>query len=239
MTVRHALELTRSSSPRHEGRHRLSPGLSWERRWWQRGWRIVAGVDEVGRGAWAGPVVAAAVVLPAGEGRAAMRQLRQALAGVRDSKQLTPRQRDHCYRRILDSAVVVGVGGSGPGEVDGDGLTAATRAAMVRALAALGRMPDGLLIDALRLPDLPWPQIDLIHGEARSLSIAAASIVAKVTRDRIMSGLEGEYPGYGFAQHKGYGTALHRAALRTLGICPVHRRSYAPIRALVETLEPA
>ena len=204
------------------------PTLRHERRFARRGLPLVAGLDEVGRGAWAGPVVAAAVILPLDQPR-----LARALTGVTDSKQLTARQRERLCGVIESVAVSIGVGGAGPGEVDRDGLTAATRAAMQRALAMLRPAPDALLIDALDLSAVvPLPQAAVLYGDARCLSIAAASIIAKVSRDRWMAGLEARCPGYGFAQHKGYGTAAHRAALAALGPCAEHRRSYAPLQAL-------
>ncbi len=202
------------------------PRLTYERRLVRQGHRLVAGMDEVGRGAWAGPVVAAAVILPLDRPR-----LRAALAGVTDSKQLTPRQRERLFDTIQAVALAIGVGGAGAAEVDRDGLTAATHAAMQRAVAMLAPAPDALLIDAVDLSALvPLPQTALIFGDARSLSIAAASIIAKVSRDRWMAGLDERYPGYGFARHKGYGTAAHSAALAQLGVCDMHRRSYAPIQ---------
>jgi ribonuclease HII len=207
---------------------RAVPRLTFERRWWRQGYQRVAGLDEVGRGAWAGPVVAAAVILPPDRPR-----LSAALRGVTDSKQLTARQRERLAGVIGAAALAIGVGGAGAGEVDRDGLIGATRAAMERAIAMLSLPPDALLVDALDLaPVVPLPQQAIVYGDSRSLSIAAASIVAKVARDRWMSGLDGRYPGYGFARHKGYGTPAHCAALARLGVSDVHRRSYAPIARL-------
>jgi len=204
------------------------PGLSLERRLWREGWRWVAGLDEVGRGAWAGPVVSAAVILPSDRP-----ELRAALKGVTDSKLLSARQRERLFHDIYRVAVCVGVGGAGAGEVDRDGLMAATRASMQRAIAMLNPQPEALLVDAVDLRALvPLPQRWPIHGELRSLSIAAASIIAKVYRDRWMQGLDLRCPGYGFAEHKGYGTAQHLAALARLGACEAHRLSYAPIRRI-------
>jgi ribonuclease HII len=204
------------------------PRLTLERRWWRQGYQHVAGLDEVGRGAWAGPVVAAAVILPPAQPR-----LSSALRGVTDSKQLTARQRERLAEVIGAVALAVGVGGAGAGEVDRDGLIGATRAAMARAIAMLPLPPEALLIDALDLrPVVPLPQAAVIHGDALSLSIAAASIIAKVSRDRWMAGLDQRYPGYGFARHKGYGTAAHSAALARLGVSEAHRRSYAPVARL-------
>ena len=201
------------------------PGLLLERRLWRQGLRCVAGLDEVGRGAWAGPVVAAAVILPPDR-----RALRAALKGVTDSKLLSARQRERLFHVIHTVALAVGVGGAAPGEVDRDGLLAATRAAMQRAMAMLNPQPEALLVDAVDLRQVvPLPQQWPIHGELRSLSIAAASIVAKVYRDRWMEGLDLRCPGYGFAQNKGYGTAHHMTALAKLGVCEAHRLSYAPV----------
>lgn len=201
------------------------PTLLFERRLQRQGHRLIAGVDEVGRGAWAGPVVAAAVILPL-----ETKDLRAALSGVNDSKALTRRQREHLAARIGEVALAVGVGGAGSTEVDRHGLLAATRAAMQRAIAMLAPQPEALLIDAVDLTALvPLPQASPVYGDSRSLSIAAASIVAKVARDRWMAGLEERYPGYGFAQHKGYGTPDHCAALERLGVSDAHRRSFAPV----------
>lgn len=210
-------------------RHKPGPDLTLERRIAAKGHTSIAGIDEAGRGAWAGPVVAAAVILPLELGA---RTLRRLLAGVNDSKQLTAARREALYPRIVEVARAVAVGGAGSGEVDRDGIVPATRAAMIRAVAALASPPDHLLIDAVGLPQIDLPQTSLVKGDARSLSIAAASIVAKVTRDRLMAGLEERYPGYGFARHKGYGTVLHREALERLGAAEVHRKTYAPISNL-------
>lgn len=207
---------------------RSRPGLHLERRFLAQGHCLIAGIDEAGRGAWAGPVVAAAVILPLDR-----RDLRKILKGVNDSKQLTARQRERLFEVIREVAVSVGVGGAGPGEVDADGLVPATRAAMQRAVAMLQPQPEALLIDAVNLQSLvSLPQHSLYYGDSISLSIAAASIIAKVSRDRAMVALEACHPGYGFTRHKGYGTAVHRAALEGLGVCEAHRRSYRPIQKL-------
>jgi ribonuclease HII len=204
------------------------PSLVLERRFLRQGYRLIAGVDEVGRGAWAGPVVAAAVILPLD-----IPGLRAALRGVNDSKQLTRLQRERMAAAIGEVALVIGVGGAGSAEVDRHGLLAATRAAMQRAIAMLSPQPEALLIDAVDLsPVVGLPQESPNFGDSRSLSIAAASIVAKVARDRWMAGLDERFPGYGFADHKGYGTAAHCAALERLGVCEAHRLSYAPILKL-------
>ena len=204
------------------------PNLVLERRLLRQGHHLIAGVDEVGRGAWAGPVVAAAVILPLDNPH-----LRATLKGVNDSKLLTARQRERLAAAIGEVAVTLGVGGAGPAEVDRHGLLAATRAAMQRAIAMLMPPPEALLIDAVDLSTVvALPQESPIYGDARSLSIAAASIVAKVSRDRWMVGLDERFPGYGFAGHKGYGTPAHCAALERLGVCAAHRLSYAPILKL-------
>jgi ribonuclease HII len=209
------------------------PDLSYEQALWARGARHIAGLDEAGRGAWAGPVVAAAVVLPAD-----LVDLADLLVGVRDSKVMTRRQRESWAAHICDLALTVGVGEVPPDQVDSIGLISATRAAMRAALAALSLAPDHLLIDHLRLTGVSTPQTPLTHGDARALSIAAASVIAKVTRDQRMADLDAAYPGYGFAVHKGYGTARHREALAVRGPSPIHRFTYAPI-ALRLQLDPA
>jgi ribonuclease HII len=208
------------------------PNLRLEHRFLAQGHRLIAGIDEAGRGAWAGPVVAAAVILPLD------RRLASVLKGVNDSKKLTARQREKLYAVICDVAVSVGVGGAGPGEIDSDGIVPATRAAMQRAVAMLHPQPDALLIDAVNLQSLILlPQYSLNFGDSLSLSIAAASIIAKVSRDRAMVKLDALHPSYNFAKHKGYGTALHKVALEQLGVSEAHRRSYGPIRKLVGQLE--
>jgi ribonuclease HII len=173
-------------------------------------------------------VVAAAVVLSPDD-PALMERLR----GVRDSKQLTPRQREALLGVIRECAVAVGVGAVPPDEIDLVGIVPATRRAMVQALEAISPPADYLLIDHLPLVEVALPQYSLPKGDARVLSIAAASIVAKVSRDRMMVELDGRLPGYGFGRHKGYGTAQHQAALAALGPSPLHRLSFAPVRGLV------
>lgn len=201
-------------------------GLEQERELWAAGYRWLAGLDEAGRGAWAGPVVAAAVVLPS-----EWDDTDSVLHGVRDSKALTPHQREALFPLIHETALGVGVGMASSRFIDRWGIVPATRQAMAMAVRNLPLKPHHLLIDALKLPDVQLPQRDLIKGDAHVLSIAAASIVAKVFRDRLMVALGGYYCGYGFAAHKGYGTAAHRAALQRLGPCPEHRLSFAPLRA--------
>lgn len=192
-----------------------------------RGLEPAAGVDEAGRGCWAGPVVAAAVLLrPEGLDEPAL------LDGVDDSKQLSPAAREAALERVLAHAAGVGVGVVPAFLIDAYGIVPATRLAMHAAILQLPRSPAALLIDALPLPELSLPQTVLVRGDARCLSIAAASIVAKVTRDRLMCTADAAHPGYGFAAHKGYGTAAHQRALARSGPCALHRRSFAPLIAL-------
>ncbi len=184
----------------------------------------IAGVDEVGRGCWAGPVVAAAVVLPE-----SILVYPERLAGVDDSKALTARQRERLCAEILAVAESWAIGSVPAYVIDSYGILEATRLAMQIALLRLPRLPDALLIDAVTLPGWPCTQRSLIKGDARCLSIAAASVVAKVARDRLMAALDPHVAGYGFAAHKGYGTAMHYKALRTLGPSIQHRRSFRPL----------
>ena len=206
---------------------RAVPDLSVERELWRAGLRRVAGVDEVGRGALAGPLVAAAVMLPACKG-AALRRLRAALAGLHDSKLLPPERRRELLGPICAAVEAVAVGVVEADELDEIGLGAANRQAMERAVLALPVPPDALVLDACVL-DLGLPQVGLIDGDARCLSIAAASIVAKVTRDRVMEEGHGADPRFGFAAHKGYASALHRERLARHGPGPLHRRCFAPV----------
>lgn len=201
-----------------------APDLHFELSLWQAGQTAVAGLDEAGRGAWAGPVCAGAVILPPDPA------VLNRLNGVRDSKQMTPRQRAAWAEQIQAAALTWGVGFASNEEIDAQGILPATRLAMQRALQALSLPPQHLLIDALRLPGDACPQTALIKGDARSLSIAAASVLAKTSRDALMTGLEEQFPGYGFARHKGYGTSQHREALVALGPCALHRFSFAPLR---------
>jgi ribonuclease HII len=202
------------------------PTFDYERPLWKRGLRLVAGVDEVGRGPLAGPIVAAAVILPPG---ARFRWIRD----VRDSKELTAARREELAERIRDKAIAFGLGSLPAERIDQLGIAAADREAMARALAALDPAAEFALIDALKLPNCCVPHQPIIDGDALSLSIAAASIVAKVERDRMMANYDILYPGYGFAKHKGYSTAAHMRALAERGPCPIHRRSFAPVRDCV------
>lgn len=192
----------------------------------RQGYCFVAGLDEAGRGCLAGPVVAAAVILPLDDGTLTRFQ------GVRDSKQLTGQARERLYHVILQHALAVSVGIGSVELIDECNILQATKYAMRSALAQLSTPPQALLLDALLLHDIPLPQRSIIKGDTHCLSIAAASILAKVTRDRYMLQLHEQYPAYGFNQHKGYGTAAHLAALRTHGISPIHRKSFAPVREL-------
>ena len=197
-----------------------SPDLSFENALWTTGVALVAGIDEAGRGALAGPVAAAALILPPDP------DLYQALKGVRDSKQMTADARSRWAVRLADLALAWAVGFSTNHEIDAIGILAATRLAVQRALQQLCISPQHLLVDYLELPECPIQQTALVKGDARSLSIAAASIMAKTSRDEALRRLEQEFPGYGFAEHKGYGTAAHRQAIQILGYSAVHRLSF-------------
>lgn len=188
----------------------------WERRLWADGIRFVAGVDEVGRGSLAGPVVAAAVILPPGCRLSPL---------VRDSKSLTPRQREEALAEIQSVAVAIGIGIVDAATVDRINVRQAARQAMARAVAALAPAPEYVLVDAERL-DVSLPQRSLIGGDRVSWAIAAASIVAKVTRDREAAAWDAAFPQYGFARHKGYATRAHKEALMRWGPCPLHRRTF-------------
>ena len=201
------------------------PTLDHELQLIQAGHVLVAGIDEAGRGAWAGPVVAAAVILNLSEV--------SALQKVNDSKQLSPRQRETLYQIVIDHCVAYGVGQGSVEEIDSIGILPATRLAMTRAVEALNPQPDALIIDAVRLPQVNKPQAVFYFADSISLSVAAASILAKVTRDRWMIAADTQYPAYCFARHKGYGTQIHQAALQSVGPCEIHRKSYRPIAALL------
>jgi ribonuclease HII len=193
------------------------PDFALERALWAAGHRYVAGLDEAGRGCLAGPVVAAAVVLPP-DAR---------LPELDDSKKLTPAQRDRLFEVVHAEALAVGVGACSPDEIDRLNILGASLEAMRRAALALALPPDFLLVDGNRpLPGAPAPQQTIVKGDGRSLSIAAASVVAKVTRDRRMAALHEDFPEYGWAGHKGYPTAKHYAALAEHGPSPHHRRSF-------------
>ena len=201
------------------------PDLCHERRLYRQGLRVIAGVDEAGRGPLAGPVVAAAVMLP--EGLSGDEPWLQSLD---DSKRLKARQREAAFVLIQENALAVSVMEESPEEIDRIGIGRAVIRAMLRAVEGLTVTPQHLLLDYVPIRECPYPYETLVKGDSRSYSIAAASIIAKVTRDRTMELADTLYPGYGFARHKGYGTALHREQLSSLGPCPLHRRSFAPLR---------
>lgn len=205
-----------------------SPTFAEETQLRKLGYRSIAGIDEVGRGALAGPVVAAAVIMPA----AVVGPWRKK---VRDSKLLSPAQRESLYEPIREAAVAVGVGSVDCWTIEAIGIVKATHSAMMQAVRQLSPRPDALLIDYLTLPRVRLYQKGVTHGDRLCFSIACASIVAKVTRDRMMVDFDGTYPGYLFAEHKGYGTEEHIACLRRLGPCPIHRRTFAPVRDTLET----
>ena len=186
----------------------------------------IAGLDEAGRGALAGPVVAAAVILPL-QNETALAELEN----VNDSKQLTAKKREEMFSRITNHALAYGIGQSSAQIIDEIGIIPATKQAMKTAVSQLTPTAAYLLIDGrIRLKDLNLPQQAIVRGDSKSLSIAAASILAKVTRDRLMVTQDKEFPQYGFAQHKGYGTQFHRDQIAAIGPCPIHRYTFAPIR---------
>ena len=187
------------------------------------GYGVIAGIDEVGRGALAGPVVAAAVVLPRDT-------CIPWLSLVRDSKQLSSQHRDRIFDLVVETRIAFGLGAVSHALVDALGIVKATRLAMNLAVDNLRERPDYLLIDAMSLPETRLPQKGIIRGDQFCLSIACASVVAKVSRDRHMQQMDALYPGYGLADHKGYGTPDHLEKLRELGPCPIHRRTFSPLR---------
>jgi ribonuclease HII len=212
----------RRTANRAEGQ-RLRNLLRYETRLWERGVTLVAGVDEAGMAPLAGPVVAAACILP--------RDYRP--RGVDDSKQLDPAERERLAEDIKKNAVCWAVGRAEVGEIDRLNIYWAGILSLRRAVLGLDRRPEHLLIDARRIRDLDIPQDGIVHGDALSLTIAAASILAKTTRDALMARMDEEYPGYGFARHKGYPTSDHVAALRERGACPIHRRTFGPVREVL------
>ena len=196
------------------------PTLEYEEALWRQGMRRPGGVDEAGRGAWAGPVAAAVVILPPEAG------LEAHLHGVRDSKQITPLQRERWAGVIRQVCLGWGVGLASANEIDTLGILHATHLAVRRALQNLAIAPDHLLTDYLLIPEVDLPQTSLVKGDRRSLSIAAASVLAKTRRDDLMREMEQDFPAYGFAQHKGYGTPQHQQAIRNHGLCPQHRKTF-------------
>ena len=202
---------------------RLEAMLAYEKECYARGMELIAGVDEVGRGPLAGPVVAAAVILP----KACK------IPGLNDSKKIPKSKHKEIYEAVLQNAIAIGIGVKDNHVIDQVNIYEATKLAMMEAIGQLDPQPQHLLIDAMKL-DLPIPQTSIIKGDANSLSIAAASIVAKVTRDQMMEEFDREYPGYDFAQNAGYGTAKHLAGLDKLGVTPIHRRSFEPVKSICE-----
>lgn len=202
---------------------RLEKMLAYEKELYTQGIHLIAGVDEVGRGPLAGPVVAAAVILP----KACK------IPGLNDSKKIPKSKHKEIYEDVLQNAIAIGIGVKDNQVIDQVNIYEATKLAMMEAIGQLEPQPQHLLIDAMKL-DLPIPQTSIIKGDANSLSIAAASIVAKVTRDQMMEEFDCEYPGYDFTQNAGYGTANHLAGLHKLGVTPIHRRSFEPVKSMCE-----
>ena len=203
---------------------KLCPSLAEERQLWRAGFARVAGLDEAGRGALAGPVVAGAVVLPANTGHAGL------WSEVQDSKLLSPPRREELSARIQEQAAAWSLGQASAAEIDACGIAPATRLAMRRAVQALSPSPDHLLLDWVQLKSVNLPQRSFIKGDLHIVSIAAASILAKVHRDRLLCQLHERFPAYGFYSHKGYAARSHLAAIEKLGPCPAHRRSFSPLR---------
>ena len=202
---------------------RLEKMLAYEKELYAQGIDLIAGVDEVGRGPLAGPVVAAAVILP----KACK------IPGLNDSKKIPKSKHKAIYEAVLQNAIAIGIGVKDNHVIDQVNIYEATKLAMMEAIGQLEPQPQHLLIDAMKL-DLPISQTSIIKGDANSLSIAAASIVAKVTRDQMMEEFDREYPGYDFAQNAGYGTSNHLAGLDQLGVTPIHRRSFEPVKSMCE-----
>jgi ribonuclease HII len=186
---------------------------------------LVAGVDEAGRGPWAGPVVAAAVILRG-----------PVPCGLDDSKKLSARRREALFAALIESDCLIGVGQASVAEIDAINILQATYLAMTRAVEALAQPPGHVLVDGNRLPKWRWPATAIVGGDGSEPAISAASIIAKVTRDRIMAALDGLHPGYGWATNQGYGTAAHALALNQRGVTPHHRASFAPIRAVLQKI---
>ena len=202
---------------------RLEKMLAYEKECYASGMELIAGVDEVGRGPLAGPVVAAAVILP----KACK------IPGLNDSKKIPKSKHKEIYEAVLQNAIAIGIGIKDNHVIDQVNIYEATKLAMMEAIGQLDPQPQHLLIDAMKL-DLPISQTSIIKGDANSLSIAAASIVAKVTRDQMMEEFDKEYPGYDFAKNAGYGTTNHLAGLDQLGVTPIHRRSFEPVKSMCE-----
>ena len=202
---------------------RLEQMLRYEKELYKAGYQTIAGIDEVGRGPLAGPVVAAAVILPPG----------CKIKGLNDSKKIPKKKHQEIYQAVLDKALAVGIGLIDNEIIDQVNIYEATKLAMKEGLSKLSLKPDYLLIDAMKL-DIDIPQESIIKGDANSLSIAAASIVAKVTRDKLMADYDKEYPGYDFAQNAGYGTKSHLQGLERHGVTPIHRKTFEPVKSMCE-----
>lgn len=202
---------------------RLKKMLAYEKELYAQGIQLIAGVDEVGRGPLAGPVVAAAVILPEN----------CKIPGLNDSKKIPKSKHQAIYQAVLDQALSVGIGVKDNRVIDQVNIYEATKLAMLEAIQELDQQPQHLLIDAMKL-DLPISQTSIIKGDANSLSIAAASVVAKVTRDQMMAAYDQEYPGYDFGQNAGYGTTKHLEGLEKHGVTPIHRRSFEPIKSMID-----
>ena len=200
------------------------PDLTFEQKLWDEGLCFIAGVDEAGRGALAGPVAAGAVILPSDHS-----DLAEQLHGVRDSKVMRPKDRDAWSLVIKDIAVAWGVGFASAHEIDRIGIVPATYLAVKQAMAQVKCSVEHILVDYLTLPEVAVSQTPLVKGDARSLSIASAAILAKTSRDALLIQMDAEFPGYGFASNKGYGTGEHRRAIEKLGPCEQHRRSFTPV----------
>lgn len=209
-----------------EEQERLQTMLRYERDFYQKGYELIAGIDEVGRGPLAGPVVAAAVIL----------HVNHTINGLNDSKKIPKKLHESLYDQIMKEALAVGIGMVDNEIIDQVNIYEATKLAMLEALSKLAITPQALLIDAMTI-DVDIPQLSIIKGDANSLSIAAASIVAKVTRDRLMADYDRLYPGYDFAHNAGYGTTKHLQGLQELGITPIHRKGFEPIKSMVEVEE--
>jgi ribonuclease HII len=209
------------------------PNLDYEKEIWSQGIHRIAGVDEAGRGALAGPVATGAVILPYDQ-----TDLMDCLHGVRDSKEMTPKDRSYWADVIQQTAIACEVGFASAAEIDRRGIVPATYLAASRALAGLSHSAEHLLVDYLTLPDAEVGQTPLVKGDARSLSIACASILAKTGRDALLVAMEGEFPGYGFCRNKGYATEEHRLAIEELGPCEQHRRTFSPVAAYFSLFPP-
>ncbi len=210
-----------------KSRNQITPTLFFEEYLWKKGYKYVVGIDEAGRGAWAGCVAVGVVMFNQNDS-----SVKEKLNGVRDSKKLTSNERLHWAKIIKEHAFQWAVGLSNEKEIDYYGINAAVQIASLRALAVLDCIPQFLLIDYFRLPFLKIPQLSIIRGDSKSLTIASASILAKTWRDEYMTQLAKKYPYYGFEKHKGYGTKEHRAALLSYGAANIHRKSYSPLKLL-------